>query len=364
MVDSNDDGIILNNLLKGQITINDIRAAMSKIPSPVDQKKPEGVFKEITKSEPMRRVLAVAMGSDIENFSSVNVDYVVGFLAKFPMPMDFDEKTKDFLKKYPNYVEAVKALRAVLYGDRQAYWDKIQRLNALAAEMREKKEAEAAFGNSGAFSVSKNEVETGNAGDSADAFYESDADGFFAVFDGAGEDGHDATQMCTRGIRRALRQYYVDSVQNLFFVANELDVAVKQLGGRGFAAGTLVKVLGEGNAPRKMIFVAVGNVRLYVMRKGKVFQMTQDESNGSVVTNAFGAPNYAAAQGGELDLEYGDRLLICTDGVTGVEEAERLSNAEIAAVLAAMPNDQIAAQRLAKIARRVDDRTLIVKTIR
>ena len=364
----NGDQALLDSLLKGMMTINDVRLAMGKIPSPVDAQKPEVIFREMAKNQQVRQILIFSLGGEIDNYAVTNAAHIMEFLAKYPMPMDYDEKAREFLSRYPAYAFAMQQFRNFVYGGRQAYWNKIQRLSAVAADMRAKKEAEAAYGNSGAFAVTRADVEGHPSGDvlSDDAYYESDIDGFYAIFDGVGghEGGRDASQACMRGIRRLLRQFYIDNIQNLFFVANELDRMVKEIPDHGFTTGVLVKLIGEEGKPRKMCFVSVGNSRLYVARKGKVFLLTQDESNGETILNAFGSPTYAARQGGELDLELGDRLILCTDGVTGSGPADALNNMEIADVLNAMPNDQIAAQRLVKIARKLDDRTIIVKTIR
>ena len=79
-----------------------------------------------------------------------------------------------------------------------------------------------------------------------------------------------------------------------------------------------------------------------MVRRG---QLTEEESrihpNRSVITRALGTDPNMSADTYEVDAAAGDRLLLCTDGLTGM-----LDDAEIAEILAAYRDPQVAARAL------------------
>jgi PPM family protein phosphatase len=111
-------------------------------------------------------------------------------------------------------------------------------------------------------------------------------------------------------------------------------------------------------------FVAhVGDSRTYLVRDGKAIQVTADHTVAaalhragaltedemahsplrSVLASAIGLPKMFKVDHGHLDLQAGDRLLICSDGLHGYfaddDIAQRLSIAELGAALAGMIED-------------------------
>jgi PPM family protein phosphatase len=91
--------------------------------------------------------------------------------------------------------------------------------------------------------------------------------------------------------------------------------------------------------------VHVGDSRAYITRKGKVQQLTRDQSlgeymmtlgawtedqaaqsrQGATLTSAVGGPHMDAVVG-LVDLEPGDSMLLCTDGLTRHVPAERIAS--------------------------------------
>jgi serine/threonine protein phosphatase PrpC len=125
----------------------------------------------------------------------------------------------------------------------------------------------------------------------------------------------------------------------------------------GFGGGTTVVALcvrGEQG-----IALWAGDSRLYRLRGGELKQMTRDHSvaeeagiaeaettsdDGHMLTRAVGGADLLALDELRLDIQPGDRLLLCSDGLYG-----DLTSEEIAARLAA-PNCAAATQSLVALA--------------
>jgi PPM family protein phosphatase len=186
----------------------------------------------------------------------------------------------------------------------------------------------------------------------------------FAVADGMG--GHEAGEVASRlaieaitgFIRRSAADtdfswpYGLDG--NLSYDGNRLRTAIHLANRRIFRAAennddysgmgtTIVSVLANGSR------VAIGNVgdsRLYMLRRGKLDQLTQDDSWAAtilahdprvkpadlahhpmrnVLTNVLGAREQVDVHLAERDLEAGDVMLLCSDGLHGVLDVDQVS---------------------------------------
>jgi protein phosphatase len=125
---------------------------------------------------------------------------------------------------------------------------------------------------------------------------------------------------------------------------------------------TLTAVQLEGASAR---VVHVGDSRAYLLRDGRLHLLTKDHTvvakmveegeitaaeavthpHRNIVTRVLGVESSVQVDEGILDLADGDRLLLCSDGLTGMA-----SNEEIAAVLREEPDPQRAVERLVRIA--------------
>ncbi len=158
----------------------------------------------------------------------------------------------------------------------------------------------------------------------------------------------------------------------------------------GEAANRLSKMAGTGRSPGSTISVLllgeshavclwVGDSRIYLRRNGTLFQLTRDHSlaqemidsgliasaeearaaQRSGLTRAVGAGATLAIDRVVVPVQAGDRLLICTDGVSTVVPA--------AAMVAALDSTPVeAAQTLIKLAAEMggfDDVTALVVAI-
>jgi len=95
----------------------------------------------------------------------------------------------------------------------------------------------------------------------------------------------------------------------------------------------------------KAYFVNVGDSRAYINRQGKIFQVTEDHTyinsllklgvitpeeakdhkQGHMITRALGAEDETEADFYETDIEDNDVIVLCTDGLYGEMDDERIS---------------------------------------
>jgi PPM family protein phosphatase len=213
-----------------------------------------------------------------------------------------------------------------------------------------------------------------------DAFLCDEEGGLFAVADGMG--GHSAGEVAstlaidavrtfltrTRDAENVTWPYGIDP--KLSFDSNRLLTAVKLANRRVFKAGesreeytgmgtTLVATLVTGD---QLMFVSVGDSRLYAMANGELVQLTEDDTwikmtDGldpaviarhpmrHVLTNVIGARDQVECRVIERVLADADTFVLCTDGLHGLVDA-----ATMAAVLRTADPPDVLADRLVQAA--------------
>ncbi|MGH7142135.1 MAG: PP2C family protein-serine/threonine phosphatase [Candidatus Saccharimonadales bacterium] len=143
-----------------------------------------------------------------------------------------------------------------------------------------------------------------------------------------------------------------------FDVANEADGGITTC-----VAARIISV--EENDQRLkpyVVWAAAGDSRIYVYSGGKVDQLSRDEGNGRTVSNYLGQKDYpkipaTVEQAGHRRLNWGDKILLVTDGITGDEDT-LLTDEEISMACANAP--EVAAGELIKISRLKADKTALV----
>lgn len=217
-----------------------------------------------------------------------------------------------------------------------------------------------------------------------DAFVADLGVALFCVADGMG--GHDAGEVAsalaiesiTAFIRRSARDpdftwpYGID--RELSYDANRLRTAVQLANRRIFRAAernhdytgmgtTTVSALVSGE---RMSVAHVGDSRLYLIRDGAIHRLTDDDSWAAtilaqdprlkatdiarhpmrnVLTNVLGARDQVEVHMSEHNLEPGDIVLLCSDGLHGVLEDDTL-----AAIASSEPDVDQATRRLVEAA--------------
>jgi protein phosphatase len=183
-------------------------------------------------------------------------------------------------------------------------------------------------------------------------------DPLFAVADGMG--GHQGGEVASKLALEELGR--VTEVRDLADTVREANRAVfrkasedPNLAGMGT---TLTAIMGDGAGIR---VAHIGDSRLYVLRDGELTRVTTDHTvverlveegrltpeeaemhpQRSILTKALGVDQEADPDDELVELEPGDRLLLCSDGLTGM-----IDEARIASILQSHDDPQAAADAL------------------
>lgn len=184
----------------------------------------------------------------------------------------------------------------------------------------------------------------------------------FVVADGLG--GHEAGEVASSIAVETLRDHAprrpdAPALARAVKAANRSVIRAAREGvGRAGMGTTMTAVIIEGT---HIAVAHVGDSRAYLLHDGRLEQVTEDHSmvadmvrrgqlteeesrvhpNRSVITRALGTDSNMAADAFELDAHPGDRLLLCSDGLTGM-----LEDASIAESLGAYRDPTVAGQAL------------------
>ncbi|MDO5329334.1 MAG: Stp1/IreP family PP2C-type Ser/Thr phosphatase [Coriobacteriia bacterium] len=167
----------------------------------------------------------------------------------------------------------------------------------------------------------------------------------FAVADGMG--GHAAGEVASEIAvdsltKHAPRNFDVDGLARAVEIANEdIIKAVLEGEGKQGMGTTMTAAIIDGN---KVCIAQVGDSRAYLLHNSKLQQITRDHSlmadlietgqitpaearvhpNRSLITRALGSDPDTFADKYEIEVESGDRLLLCSDGLSGMLEDDIL----------------------------------------
>ena len=188
----------------------------------------------------------------------------------------------------------------------------------------------------------------------------------FAVADGMG--GHEAGEVASEITINTLNDLAPQSADAEALaravVAANLNVikAPSQGVGREGMGTTLTAAILE---KERLVIAQVGDSRAYLFHNGSLQQLTRDHSlmadmieagqlteaearvhpNRSVITRAIGSDPHMQPDLYELNVETGDRLLLCSDGICGMIEDH-----EIASIMRQAPSAQSCADQLVEAA--------------
>ena len=179
--------------------------------------------------------------------------------------------------------------------------------------------------------------------------------------------GRAASRLVENVVREFSDNYILESGANLAYVLNAADERVLNDENAGVSTAVLVKVV-QHEGRTKLAYASVGDSRIYIVDKNNnVQQITHDEGEGSVIWNAIGARREDLAQGasrteqyGEVELHQGDRIVLCSDGITGDYGSDLMSDRELGFIMSRSTDALEASKNLIASARKNDDRTAIV----
>ena len=397
-----DEDRLSERIANGEVTSKDERELLLSIKDPARKVGYEGIYSSMQSNKHELRILAHHSGVGFNNYQQANPNSVNLFLEHFPTPMDFEAQSEIFLNSIKNapgnspekvqeYIADMDKFKHSMYGKRQEYWEQIKALEQKAEEWKQRQEVaepektgekgESLIKGFGWYEMSRDQVKAGavakNPGERLPEIYIEDShlcmpeQGLFGVFDGAGGvrnfDGgaRRASQTAMQKVEELANKFPLVSEGNLAWALNEASKAVEADPTAGITTGTIAKII-EQDGVKKLAYATVGDSRIYIVRHNSfVEQITKDEGIGSGISNALGTmaslkPGDRAKQLGVVNLRKGDRIVLCTDGVTGDTPAEQMSDSEIGAIVNLEWDVNIASARLVEQARKTDDRTAIV----
>ena len=197
-------------------------------------------------------------------------------------------------------------------------------------------------------------------------------EGLFAVADGVG--GHQAGEVASQTSVETLAQTFKDgehTTDGLITAAEAANQAVWQLAQgsrekRGMGTTLTALALVQEDGDEQLALINVGDSRAYLLQQGELIQLTEDHSlveelvrdgkltpaeaqvhpQRSIITRALGMEPAIEVDSWEIIPYTGDRILLCSDGLTN-----ELSDERIASTLRQLADPQEAAHDLVRQAR-------------
>ncbi|MFK7890954.1 MAG: PP2C family serine/threonine-protein phosphatase [Granulosicoccus sp.] len=199
-----------------------------------------------------------------------------------------------------------------------------------------------------------------------DAFLDAQEYGLWTVADGMG--GHARGDKASQSIIDALQSFKplattVDSVKDLLVRLNRANDECRNLADGQVMGSTVATLYLDGNTAHVLW---AGDSRIYLNRQGEFSQLTDDHSlvqelhrlgeltadeaenhpSANVITRAIGVADDIEIQVRRMEMQPGDRFLLCSDGLfKDVRQVE-------VAVNLAMPSPRQALEKLVKLALR------------
>lgn len=395
--------IFLDRLAKGQITPENEKELLNMIKSPIDRDGVELVKKSLQSKHELRILGQMTRGDEgFSNWYNLNQDDLANFLAKYPLPMDFEDDSARLLsdigsnnsrEKRLEYEQAMRDFKKKIYGKRQEYWERLKELHR-EADIRQRSNpntnrspnplqrlgnkimelvawlpgshAEAQISK---YILTGGILRPGEKDPCQDSMFADSRTGIYGVFDGVGGavNGSRASQAAARAIAEwstvpQLSEAYC-SGRYLAEVLDWVNDRVCREGGGGQTTASLVKI-GKIDGKKYLSFAQVGDSRIYIVNKyGEARMITKDEGFRNRITNSLGASYGKTCKQYNEDsiwLEPGDRVVVCSDGITGDRQPDLMSDETIGAIVSKAKSPRQACEELLRRATKIDDRSVIV----
>ena len=400
-----DEDIVLAKISMGQIGDRDYEAILDNIKGPLtdsygefSEKASLRSLEEIANDKHQAKMLSFANGFNVdEHYQQIDFEDLSQVVSDFKNPMQFEAKMEPFMRflsehnspqKVEEYQTALRELEHNLFGKKFEYYERIKELKAdsekvfgksvapAKAPEREQNHEQLIKGGS-YYQISRAQAKQGmraemgqrlpsdaNCEDSS--FIDPDS-GFFGVFDGAGghEGGRLASEIGASTIADlSMRNGEPKTPDDLAKWLGEAGARIRANSAAGVTTGTLAKVIKRPDGGKAVIYAHVGDSRLYIVHPdGRSELVTKDEGFERYITNALGQGNEKVNQAGYRELSDGDRIVLCSDGITGDKGTDLMSESELGRTVVGAGDTAYAAQALVHQARKNDDRTAIVAEV-
>ncbi len=188
-----------------------------------------------------------------------------------------------------------------------------------------------------------------------DAWIADDTHRLFGIFDGMGtSEGARSSSLLVATRFDKLKSTGPDA----FALGAEIDLCSRSIAMHFPHDGTTAVVV-RVDSENQLHYASVGDSRLYVMKDGRVKQITADEGVGNRLMNYCGPYTHGCVQLGMLEDDQWDSFMLCSDGITGDWKDQLLSDEQIELVLREY-EPQDACQKLYQLSKKDDDKTVIV----
>ena len=405
-VDEDARKAVIADMAHGKITRSSEREYLEGIARPFDLK--DGPYKTMSSlsSKHEMRILTTMTDTGFSNWQRASEQDLRVFLRKYPTPIDFEGTAKFFLDdierdngagKRQEYEQAMADFKHKVYGKQEEYWTRIKaledeanahnvrKMNRTEAPQRDQyrsfeaerssewQPGEAGYwqtsrGQARRGEVSKDNIERGLWADNTceDSMFIRPDQQMFGVFDGAGGEagGRNASMLTASVVREYSDRYAINSGSSLAYILNMANERVAKNPNTGLSTAVLAKVVNQ-NGYLRLAYASVGDSRIYIVDKnGNARQITRDEGEGKFISNAIGIeaePGQSRTeQFGDVDLRKGDRVVLCSDGITGDYGNDLMSERELGFIVSHSRDSLDASKNLVANARKMDDRTAVV----
>ena len=361
---------------------------LTRIKGPDQIEGMDRVFWNMFGDERQKRILGNATGMNWDDFNNTSRESVVQFLRAYPTPMEYDGPSKNLLQMILNYSgeqelheyeSAMEKFQLNVYGKKYEYYKAMKEVHQEATKEavteREAREEFNKFGrklfeifnrdrlvaDSGLATINRGTFTGEPNKPNEDAAYYNPAIGLFGVFDGAGgmRGGARASQLGAGVVEYSANQDEPETPNELAGFLQAASDTIQYDNEAGYSTAVLGRIV-ETRGRKALIWASVGDSRIYVVRNKKAMLLTEDEGYGNRISNALGLENCQVRQAGEFPLKKGDRVVFCSDGVTGDYEQDFIPDDEFGRLVGEAETADIAAQALIQRATKRDDRTAIV----
>lgn len=382
---------VMENIRQGVDYSGIERRLLERIAGPDRFAGSDGVFNNLSHDKQQKRILTYMTGEEWNNYENTSKINVENFLKTYPTPMDFENDSTKFLEiirqsngeeKFQEYCGAMEDFQNNVYGKKYEYFKAMKELHQETEKHNSEREDETEVKEIGrkSFEVFNKEPlvksvgartrkkgdltgETGKKNED-NAYRNSDA-GVFAVFDGAGGGGNDparASEIAVLVTDTMVKEKIPKTSNDLAAILTTASESIQYDPGAGISTAVIGKIRDDGDH-KTLVYASVGDSRIYLVRRGEIdaIQITQDEGEGKYIYNALGDGNlFKMKQVGEVSLQDGDRIVFCSDGITGDYAKDFIPNDEFASIVKSAGTPDEAAIALIDRATKMDDRTAIV----
>lgn len=386
---------VLNKLQADPNTYRKIeRRLLNEIARSRSPETPDNIFSKISADKHQKKILAYMTGVSWNNLDKLNSRNVAKFLTEFPNPLDFEKTSLEFLgkinenntlEKYREYQTSMDDFCRQMYGKKYEYYEAMKDLRREAfgrnserrtrlqetgkrslraifnGRNKEQNKPESLVLDAGIATINKGEL-TGNPNRlNEDSWYSDPESGLFGVFDGAGGErgGARASRLAMATMQQMAHSQEINAPQDLAEIMFTMNEALLNDFASGYSTAVLGKIL-EKDGRKRLAYASVGDSRIYLVRKNTAIQLTKDEGEGNFIYNSLGDKDMYLRQIREVELQKGDRILFCSDGITGDYEKDFIPNEELGSIIGHAKSAKQAASGIAQRATKKDDRTALV----